>query len=169
MSKRGHDKFQLEELLTFLEEEARMKGPHVHEAVKLALEHYWKERGEAERSKETNVIPIAGELSLLHVQEAMNSTLTFITDIRTFLIKFVQPNIIAQLSPERITNQKCLTFIPKDKNFPTRYVGSWVCVCVSAALLMVLSIPCYSSLGRFITPIRAGQCVGTGSCGRGFS
>jgi hypothetical protein len=59
------------------------------------------------------------------------------TDIRTFLIKFVQPRILALLSPEHIAGHPSLEFIPKDKNFPTRYVGSWVCVCVSAALLMV--------------------------------
>jgi hypothetical protein len=54
------------------------------------------------------------------------------------LIKFVQPHILALLSPEHIMNHESIGFIPKDKNFPTRYVGSWVCVCVSAALLMVL-------------------------------
>jgi hypothetical protein len=53
------------------------------------------------------------------------------------LIKFVQPHILALLSPEHIMNHESIGFIPKDKNFPTRYVGSWVCVCVSAALLMV--------------------------------
>ena len=59
------------------------------------------------------------------------------------MIKFVQPHILALLSPEHIMNHESIGFIPKDKNFPTRYVGSWVCVCVSAALLMV---PIRSSL-----------------------
>jgi hypothetical protein len=41
------------------------------------------------------------------------------------------------LCPTRITSYASLSFIPKDKHAPTRDVGSWVCVCTGAALMMV--------------------------------
>jgi len=41
------------------------------------------------------------------------------------------------LLPQFIQNHQSIAFIPKDRSFPTRTVGSWVGVCVSGACLIV--------------------------------
>jgi molybdopterin/thiamine biosynthesis adenylyltransferase len=112
MGKSGHTVLGSSELLAFLQEELHMDGPHVQRVLKTSLEEFLKERKE-----ETNSITTQ--------------------DIRKLLISFVQPHILALLSPEHILSYDDIRFIPKDKNFPTRIVGSWVCVCTGAALLMV--------------------------------
>lgn len=43
----------------------------------------------------------------------------------------------ALLLPLRITQLPDLNFIPKPSHVPTRYIGSWVCPCLGAAVLMV--------------------------------
>jgi molybdopterin/thiamine biosynthesis adenylyltransferase len=58
-------------------------------------------------------------------------------DYKTFVKKYFQPKVLRELAPDRITRHVDLSFIPKDENFPTRLVGSWICVCTGAALMMV--------------------------------
>lgn len=44
---------------------------------------------------------------------------------------------LSRLSLARIASNANIAFIPQEPHFPTRQVGSWVCVCVGAALQMV--------------------------------
>lgn len=41
------------------------------------------------------------------------------------------------LLPDRICNLKDILFIPRPKGIPTRYIGSWVCPCLTVAAIMV--------------------------------
>eukprot|EP01090_Pellita_catalonica_P005460 TRINITY_DN1547_c0_g1_i1.p1 TRINITY_DN1547_c0_g1~~TRINITY_DN1547_c0_g1_i1.p1 ORF type:complete len:349 (-),score=55.55 TRINITY_DN1547_c0_g1_i1:52-1017(-) len=58
-------------------------------------------------------------------------------EYRADFLKHLQQEILQFLLPSNISEQKDISFIPKDAPFPTRTVGSWVCVCSGAALMIV--------------------------------
>ena len=45
--------------------------------------------------------------------------------------------ILKMLLPDTIQSHESISFIPKDKSFSTRTVGSWIGVCVSGSCLIV--------------------------------
>lgn len=65
------------------------------------------------------------------------------------LLKLLKVEISAKLLPSLILSYDNLNFIPKDLHFPTRNVGSWVCVCSGGALQMV-NAWVRSSVGLFV-------------------
>eukprot|EP01087_Luapelamoeba_hula_P008240 TRINITY_DN2051_c0_g1_i1.p1 TRINITY_DN2051_c0_g1~~TRINITY_DN2051_c0_g1_i1.p1 ORF type:complete len:384 (-),score=57.22 TRINITY_DN2051_c0_g1_i1:49-1200(-) len=59
------------------------------------------------------------------------------SDYAAWVRKHFQPSVLKRLEPEHLFNYKSIQFVPKDLHYPTRYVGSWVCVCTGSALMMV--------------------------------
>ncbi len=116
MGKKGVEQFSLDELMHFLRESTSMRGKEdlVNDAVQ---EFGLKERKSAAASSSDACITPE--------------------DMKLFMVKYLQPKVKGLLGVEQIASHSDLCFIPKDKHFPTRHVGSWVCVCTGAALMMV--------------------------------
>ncbi|CAE7839966.1 MOCS3-1 [Symbiodinium sp. CCMP2592] len=57
-------------------------------------------------------------------------------DFLTFLRAF-QEETVSLLQPGRVSSLQEVTFVPRPKHAETRYVGSWVCPCLSCAVTMV--------------------------------
>ncbi len=116
MGKRGVEQFSLDELMHFLRESTRMRGKE--ELINDAVQEFGlKERKSAAASSSDACITPE--------------------DMKLFMVKYLQPKVKGLLGIEQIASHSDLCFIPKDKHFPTRHVGSWVCVCTGAALMMV--------------------------------
>lgn len=58
-------------------------------------------------------------------------------DFSTSFMPLYQTKTLELLLPQYIKDYKSIEFIPKDKSFPTRTVGSWVGVCVSGSCLLI--------------------------------
>ena len=79
---------------------------------------------------------ISGEQSQTIIKECfdeLNST----TELSTLFMPLYQQKVLKLLRPQDIQKYQSIEFIPKDRTFPTRAVGSWVGVCVSGACLIV--------------------------------
>jgi len=48
-----------------------------------------------------------------------------------------QEKVLNLLLPQYIQKYQSIEFIPKDRSFPTRTVGSWIGVCVSGSCLII--------------------------------
>jgi molybdopterin/thiamine biosynthesis adenylyltransferase len=93
---------------------------------------------EFENRKEISCI--SGEQSQTIIEECFNElnfTLPSATELSTLFMPLYQQKILKLLQPQYIQKHQSIEFIPKDRSFPTRTVGSWVGVCVSGACLIV--------------------------------
>eukprot|EP00005_Dracoamoeba_jomungandri_P009506 CAMPEP_0174263082 /NCGR_PEP_ID=MMETSP0439-20130205/17092_1 /TAXON_ID=0 /ORGANISM="Stereomyxa ramosa, Strain Chinc5" /LENGTH=316 /DNA_ID=CAMNT_0015348221 /DNA_START=36 /DNA_END=986 /DNA_ORIENTATION=+ len=52
-------------------------------------------------------------------------------------VNHLREGVCSKITPDTVMELEDLGFIPKDLHYPTRFVGSWVCVCSGAALMMV--------------------------------
>ena len=83
---------------------------------------------------------ISGEQSQTIVEECLNELnlkLPTTSQLSTLFLPLYQQKVLNLLLPQYIQNHQSIDFIPKDRSFPTRIVGSWVGVCVSGACLIV--------------------------------
>jgi molybdopterin/thiamine biosynthesis adenylyltransferase len=83
---------------------------------------------------------ISGEESQSVIEECLNElnlNQPSVSQLSTLFISLYQQKILRLLIPQFIQNHSSIEFIPKDRSFPTRTVGSWVGVCVSGACLIV--------------------------------
>jgi molybdopterin/thiamine biosynthesis adenylyltransferase len=83
---------------------------------------------------------IDGEQSQTIIEECFNElnfTLPSSTELSKLFMPLYQQKVLKLLQPQDIQKYQSIEFIPKDRTFPTRTVGSWVGVCVSGACLIV--------------------------------
>ena len=83
---------------------------------------------------------ISGEQSQTIIEECfqqLNLTLPLTSQISTLFMSLYQQKVLKLLLPEHIQKHQSIEFIPKDRSFPTRTVGSWIGVCVSGSCLMI--------------------------------
>ncbi|CAF2959816.1 unnamed protein product [Rotaria sp. Silwood2] len=83
---------------------------------------------------------ISGEKSQLIIEECMNEmkiVLPFQLQFLTSFMSLYQEKVLGLLLPQSIQTYQSIEFIPKDRSFPTRTVGSWIGVCASGSCLIV--------------------------------
>ncbi|CAF1391697.1 unnamed protein product [Adineta ricciae] len=83
---------------------------------------------------------ISGEQSELFINEVLNElnlNQPSPSQLSTLFMPLYQKKVLRFLLPESIQKHQSIGFIPKDRTFPTRTVGSWIGVCVSGACLLV--------------------------------
>lgn len=83
---------------------------------------------------------ISGEQSEILIEECLNELkikLPSTSQISTIFMSLYQQKLLNLLLPQNIQKYQSIAFIPKDKSFPTRTVGSWVGVCVSGSCLII--------------------------------
>jgi molybdopterin/thiamine biosynthesis adenylyltransferase len=83
---------------------------------------------------------ISGAQSQTIIEECLtelNLTLPTNSQFSTLLMPLYQEKVLNFLLPQYIQKHQSIDFIPKDRSFPTRIVGSWVGVCVSGSCLIV--------------------------------
>jgi molybdopterin/thiamine biosynthesis adenylyltransferase len=88
--------------------------------------------------KEMNCI--SGEQSETIIEECLhelNIILPSASQLSTIFMPLYQQKVLNLLLPEYIQKYQSIEFIPKDRSFPTRTVGSWVGVCVSGSCLII--------------------------------
>jgi hypothetical protein len=57
---------------------------------------------------------------------------------------------LALLLPDRVLSLEDIAFIPRPAHIPTRYVGSWICPCLGAAVIMVSQYVNYLTVRRYM-------------------
>ncbi|CAF1007596.1 unnamed protein product [Didymodactylos carnosus] len=83
---------------------------------------------------------ISGEQSRSVIEECLNELklkMPSASQLSTLFMPLYQQKTLELLLPQNIQKHQSIEFIPKDRSFPTRTVGSWVGVCVSGACLIV--------------------------------
>lgn len=75
---------------------------------------------------------ISGDISEQILNDGQNETID-----KHSLMELYEKKVLRLLLPDQIQKHSSIEFIPKDRSFPTRTVGSWVCVCVSGSCLIV--------------------------------
>jgi molybdopterin/thiamine biosynthesis adenylyltransferase len=83
---------------------------------------------------------ISGEQSRLIIEECFNQLnlkSPSALQLSTLFMPLYQQKVLNLLLPQYIQKHQSIEFIPKDRSFPTRTVGSWVGVCVSGSCLIV--------------------------------
>ncbi|UJR29344.1 hypothetical protein I4U23_010556 [Adineta vaga] len=83
---------------------------------------------------------ISGEQSQLIINNCLNElnlNQPSPSELVTLFMPLYQKKVLELLLPEFIQRHQSIEFIPKDRSFPTRTVGSWIGVCVSGACLIV--------------------------------
>ena len=76
---------------------------------------------------------ISGEQAQSIIEECLEQSNT---SSKSFA-SIYQEKVLRLLLPEFIQQYQSIEFLPKDRSFPTRTVGSWVGVCVSGSCLIV--------------------------------
>ena len=84
--------------------------------------------------KEKNCI--SGEQSRSIIEQCLNEV-EIKSSLSTSFISVFQEKTLDLLLPQYIQKHPSIEFIPKDRSFPTRSVGSWVGVCVSGSCFIV--------------------------------
>ncbi|CAF0837820.1 unnamed protein product [Rotaria sordida] len=83
---------------------------------------------------------ISGEKFESIIEECLNE-LNIVSPSRsqfsTLFMPLYQKKVLELLLPQSIENFQSIEFIPKDRSFSTRTVGSWIGVCVSGSCLIV--------------------------------
>ncbi|CAF4935740.1 unnamed protein product [Rotaria sp. Silwood1] len=83
---------------------------------------------------------ISGEKSQSIIEECINElniVLPSQSQFSTLFMPLYQKKVLQLLLPQSIQNYQSIEFIPKDRPFPTRTVGSWIGVCLSGSCLIV--------------------------------
>ncbi|CAF4205146.1 unnamed protein product, partial [Adineta steineri] len=83
---------------------------------------------------------ISGEQAQSIIEECSNELNLHqpsVLQLSTLFMPLYQQKVLKLLLPQSIQLHQSIGFIPKDRSFPTRTVGSWVGVCVSGACLIV--------------------------------
>jgi hypothetical protein len=83
---------------------------------------------------------VSGEQSQSLIEECLNElniTLPSASQLSTIFMPLYQQKVLNLLLPQCVQKHQSIEFIPKDRSFPTRTVGSWVGVCVSGSCLIV--------------------------------
>ncbi|CAF3373023.1 unnamed protein product [Rotaria socialis] len=83
---------------------------------------------------------ISGEKSRSIIEECLQELKIDVispTQFSTLFMPLYQEKLVGLLLPQYIENYQSIEFIPKDRSFPTRTVGSWIGVCLSGSCLVV--------------------------------
>ncbi|CAF3713538.1 unnamed protein product [Rotaria sp. Silwood1] len=83
---------------------------------------------------------ISGEKCQSIIEECINElniVLPSQSEFSTLFMPLYQKKVLQLLLPQSIQNYQSIEFIPKDRSFPTRTVGSWIGVCLSGSCLIV--------------------------------
>ncbi|CAF1278964.1 unnamed protein product [Adineta steineri] len=83
---------------------------------------------------------ISGEQAQSIIEECSNELNLHqpsVLQLSTLFMPLYQQKVLKLLLPQSIQLHQSIEFIPKDRSFPTRTVGSWIGVCVSGACLIV--------------------------------
>ncbi|KAL6060897.1 NEDD8-activating protein uba3 [Balamuthia mandrillaris] len=115
----------VEQLIRFQAEHLRMSGPVAEALIREALSEVLASSSPSSSSDDAK-----------KAEEKENEFVLSVKDYPEFA-KRLHGKVIEQLHPDKVLLHDSLSFIPKDESFPTRHIGSWVCVCTGAALMMV--------------------------------
>jgi molybdopterin/thiamine biosynthesis adenylyltransferase len=83
---------------------------------------------------------ISGEQSRSIIEECLDElklNMSSVSQLSSLFVPLYQQKVLTLLLPQFIQTHQSIEFIPKDRSFPTRLIGSWVGVCVSGACLIV--------------------------------